>query len=142
MDPVWYCQRCGHHHELSQMGKVCPNMPGLTHQQALDAQQLIQDDLQTYFDGMPDRVLLDICDIVVKRFREQCPTLYDQRSTSGGFIPGQKTATRLKGTAADPTAKPRSPNPPAWKMSPVPIPATASIPNGCDTICATCPNRP
>jgi len=37
--------------------------------QLLDLQQLIQDDLQTYFDGMSNRVLTEMCEIVVQRFK-------------------------------------------------------------------------
>ncbi len=41
----------------------------MTDQRIIDAQQLIQDDLLTYCDGMEDRVLTEMCDIIVKRFK-------------------------------------------------------------------------
>ena len=41
----------------------------LQQRQLKDLRQLIQDDLLTYFDGMSDRVLTEMCEIVVQRFK-------------------------------------------------------------------------
>lgn len=35
-----------------------------------DLRELIQDDLLTYLAGMPDRILTEVCEIVVKRCNE------------------------------------------------------------------------
>ena len=51
-------------------------MPQISLVQLASIRESIQDDLMAYLDGMPERTVRDVCDIVVKNFDSiQIPTI-------------------------------------------------------------------